>query len=367
MSLSECRWRWLTAAVLLLAAATAAGGNLAVTAAFAPDGRLWRLSERQGAIQLDHSDDLGRTFAAPLTLGAPDQHPALSVEERPAIAFAGGELHLAWPVAAAGRGTSVLLHTSSTDGGKSFAEPQPLSAVPGRLHRFAADARGKIHHLWYRDAGTGIADLYLESSGAAPRKLTGDLCDCCRPALLLDADGRPVIAARFVFPGNIRDHGLLHPTKAGAAAPLRVTFDHWQVAVCPVQGPALAIGASGRYHLAWFTLGERRGLFYARSDDRGRHFSEPLAFGDPGAHAMNPRVAAAGREVTLAWQEFRDRRIRILVRQSQDDGANWGAARELASTAGAADRAELLVGPAGSFLAWNTAAEGYRLIAVDAN
>lgn len=364
MSRSECGRRWLAAAALLLAAIGAQAGNLALTAAFAPDGRLWRLYERDGMIQLDHSADLGRSFAAPVTLGAPDRHPALSVEERPAITFAAGQMHLAWPVAAAGRGTSLLLHTSSADGGKSFAEPRPLAAVPGRLHRFAADARGRIHHLWYRDAGTGIADLYLASAGAAPRKLAGDLCDCCRPALVLDADHHPVIAARFVFPGNIRDHGLLHPTEAGAATPLRATFDHWQVAVCPIQGPALAIGAAGRYHLAWFTLGERRGLFHAHSDDRGRHFSTPLAFGDPAAYAMNPRVAASGQEVTLAWQEFRDRRVRILVRQSQDGGANWSTARELASTAGAADRAELLVGPAGSFVSWNTAAEGYRLLAI---
>lgn len=363
MSPFEGSRQWLAAAVLMLAAAAAQAENLALTAAFAPDGRLWRLYERDGAIQLDHSDDVGRSFAVARTLGTSDRHPALSVEERPAIAFAGGQMHLAWPVAAAGRGTSLLLHTTSADGGKSFAEPQPLAAMPGRLHRFAADTRGRIHHLWYRDAGTGVADLYLASTGTAPRKLTGDLCDCCRPALVLDADQRPVIAARFVFPGNIRDHGLLHPAEVGAAAPLRATFDHWRVAVCPVQGPALAIGSAGRYHLAWFTLGAHRGLFYAHSDDRGGHFSEPFAFGDPAAHAMNPRLAARGREVTLAWQEFRDRRIRILVHHSGDGGTTWGPARELASTAGAADRAELLAGPAGSFLSWNTA-EGYRLIAV---
>lgn len=364
MSRSEPSRRWLIAAALLLAAVGAQAGNLALTAAFAPDGRLWRLYERDGEIQLDHSDDLGRSFAAARTLGTSDQHPALGAEERPAIAFAAGQMHLAWPVATAGRGTSLLVHTSSADGGKSFAEPRPLSAVPGRLHRLVLDAHGKTHHLWYRDAGTGVAELYLASSDTAPRKLAGDLCDCCRPALVLDADQRPVIAARFVFPGNIRDHGLLHPAEAGAATPLRATFDHWRVAVCPVQGPALAIGSGDRYHLAWFTLGERRGLFYAHSDDSGRHFSTPLAFGDPAAYAMSPRIAATGADVTLAWQEFRDHRIRILARRSGNGGDSWGAVQELASTAGAADRAELLVGPAGAFLSWNTAAEGYRLLAV---
>ena len=365
MSLSESqsRRRWLAAVALMLAAASAQGVNLAVAAAFAPDGGLWRLHVDGGRLQLDRSADLGRSFSSPVAIGAAGQQLAISVEERPAIAVAAGQLHLAWPVMA-GRGTSLLFHTSSIDGGKSFAAPQPLPGSPGRLHRFVPDTQGRIHHLWYQDAGTGVADLYLASAEAPPRKLAGDLCDCCRPALVLDADDRPVIAARFVFPGNIRDHGLVRPTDEGAATLRRVTFDDWRVAVCPTQGPALAIGSEGRYHLAWFTLGTRRGLFYAHSDDGGATFSSPLHFGDPASYAMNPRVATTGQEVTLAWQEFRDRRARILARNSQDGGATWGETRELASTAGAADRAELISGSAGSFVSWNTTAEGYRLIAI---
>ena len=364
MSLSESSRRWLTGVALTLVAISAQAGNLAVTAAFAPDGSLWRLRVDGGQLQLDRSADLGRSFSTPVAIGAVGQHLAVSVEERPTIALAAGRLHLGWPVVAGGRGTSLLFHTQSADGGKSFAEPRPLSAMPGRLHRLVPDAQGRIHHLWYQDAGTGVADLYLASAEAPPRKLAGDLCDCCRPALVLDADDRPVIAARFVFPGNIRDHGLVRPTDEGAATLRRVTFDDWRVAVCPTQGPALAIGSEGRYHLAWFTLGTRRGLFYAHSDDGGATFSSPLHFGDPASYAMNPRVATTGQEVTLAWQEFRDRRARILARNSQDGGATWGETRELASTAGAADRAELISGSAGSFVSWNTTAEGYRLIAI---
>lgn len=362
MSLSSGPRRWLVALALTLAAIAARGENLAVTAAFTPDGSLWRLRVDDEQLLLDRSDDLGANFGPAVAVSAAGQHLAINVEERPAIAWFGESLEVAWPVTA-GSGASRLYHARSMDGGQSFGEPQPLSDVPGRLHRFALDARGRPHHLWYQDAGPGVADLYLASAGAAPRKLAGGLCDCCRPAFTFTQDDQPLIAARFVFPGNIRDHGLLHPADQGPATPLRVTFDDWRVAVCPVQGPALAVAPGGRYHLAWFTLGSNRGLFYAHSDDRGQTFSRPLPFGDAAAFAMNPRVAVAGARVTLAWQEFRDRRTRILARTSRDGGDTWGAARELASSAGAADRAELIAGPRGSFLSWNTAAEGYRLIA----
>jgi hypothetical protein len=355
--------RWLAALALTLAAIAARGENLAVTAAFDPEGSLWRLQVDGGRLQLDRSEDLGASFGAPVAVSAPGQPLAIGVEERPAIAFAGGQVQVGYPVAAGAHGSRLFL-ARSADGGASFAPPQPLSEVPGRLHRLALDAAGRPYHLWYRDAGTrGAADLYLAAAGQPPRRLAGDLCDCCRPAFALTADDRPVIAARYVFPGDIRDHVLLQPSAPGTLTPRRVTFDDWQVHVCPTQGPALAIGADGRYHLAWFTLGANRGLFYAHSDDGGKAFSTAMPFGDPNAHAMNPRVAVSGTTVTLAWQEFRDGRIRILARRSGDGGDTWAKARELASTAGAADRAELITGPAGSFVSWNTRAEGYLLIA----
>ncbi|MFZ5655147.1 MAG: sialidase family protein [Pseudomonadota bacterium] len=363
MWLSDRSRRWLAALALILAAGAARGESLAVTAAFDPEGRLWRLRVDGGRLQLDRSDDLGASFGPPVAVSAAGQPLAIGVEERPAIAFAGERVQVAYPVAAGAQGARLFV-ARSVDGGESFAAPQPLSDVPGRLHRFALDSAGRPYHLWYGDAGArGVADLHLAAAGQPPRRLAGNLCDCCRPAFAFTPDDRPVIAARFVFPGDIRDHGLLHPAATGPAPPLRVTFDDWRVAVCPIQGPALAIGAGGRYHLAWFTLGGHRGLFYAHSDDGGASFSAAVPFGDPDAHAMNPRVAAAGAHVTLAWQEFRAGRIRILARRSEDGGDTWGAAWELASTADAADRAELLAGPAGAFVSWNTAAEGYRLLA----
>ncbi len=354
---------WLPGLVCILIATASHGQNLTTTAAFDAQGRLWRLRVDGERLQLDHSTDLGRTFTAPVTLGGPAQSLAISIEERPAIAFSGDRTHVVWPVAA-GQGTARLLMAVSTDGGRTFTPPRTISERPGRLHRIALDPVGRLHHLWYRDAGRTVADLYLASPEAPPRKLGGNFCNCCRPALALTQDGEPVVAARYVFPGDIRDHVLLQPAAPGTAPPRRVTFDDWQVPICPTQGPALAIGADGRYHLAWFTLGQRRGLFYAYTKDAGESFSTPLLFGDPSTHAMNPRVAVSGAMVTLAWQAFSEGRIRILARRSADGGDTWTAPREVASTAGAADRAELITGPEGSFVSWSTRAEGYRLLPV---
>ncbi|MGB5098621.1 MAG: sialidase family protein [Porticoccaceae bacterium] len=344
-------------------ARTEADFQLAVTAAFAPDGRLWRLRSNGHQVFADHSDDLGTTFSTQVPVNTEPQPLAISVEERASIAFAGDAVHVAYPVAA-GAGASRLYHALSTDAGRNFSTPQPLAQAPGRLHRFAVNATGEPQHFWYQEPAPGAPTALHRATADLPQQLlaTG-LCDCCRPALAFDPQGQPVIAARFVYSGNIRDHGLIRVPAVGPAKVQRVTFDQWRIAACPTQGPTLAITQTGRYHLAWLTLGAHRGLFRAYSDDAGAHFSPPEAFGDPDAYAMNPAVAAQADAVVLLWQEYRGGRIRVLTQRSADRGASWGPARELAVTTGTADRPELLTRENAFYLSWHTGA-GYQLLPI---
>ena len=338
--------------------------QLAVTAAFAPDGRLWRLRSDGHQLYADHSDDIGKTFSTPVPVNTEPQPLAISVEERASIAFAGDAVHVAYPVAA-GAGASRLYHALSTDAGRNFSTPQPLAQAPGRLHRFAMNDAGEPQHFWYQEPAPGAPTVLYRATADLPQQLlaTG-MCDCCRPALAFDPQGQPVIAARFVYPGDIRDHGLIRLPAVGPAQVQRVTFDQWRITACPTQGPTVAISQAGRYHLAWFTLGTHRGLFRAYSDDAGAHFSAPAAFGDPDAYAMNPAIAAQADKVVLLWQEYRGGRIRVLIQHSADRGASWGPARELAITTGAADRPELLTRANAFYLSWHTRSAGYRLLPV---
>src|SRR5882672_6437914 len=86
----------------------------------------------------------------------------------------------------------------------------------------------------------------------------------------------PVVLFRNVFGGGVRDHAIMtfsDPITPGPA--YRVSVDDWAIEVCPHHGPSLALAPDGSYHAAWFTNGSvRKGLFYARSTDQGRTFSE---------------------------------------------------------------------------------------------
>ncbi len=352
--------------------------SLPVAATFDAQGRLWRVMADGQFVYVDHSDDLGATFSAPVRVNDSAQDIANAGENRVAIAVDGrGIVSVLYPLRAGA--SRVGAYSRSIDGGKSFVAVTGKGAAVNAgqqragLNTLVLAPTGQAYQLWY-DKGEGdhAASLYaaaLPAGAAKPvvRKLADQLCECCAPVVAIDGDGQLVVAARFVFPGNIRDHGLVRWSPEAAdppLAPVRVTFDHWQINVCPMQGPSLSIGADGRYHLAWFTLGANQGLYYAHADDGGAQFSAPVAFGDPKALAVNGRVLADGERIVLAWQEYRDGRTRILSQQSRDRGERWSQPRELANTRGAADLPALLAGRGGIFLSWNTRAEGYRLLPI---
>lgn len=382
----RCRDRLFLVALGLLtlwgpgpAAARADARSLPVAATFDQQGRLWRAVADGQFVYVDHSDDLGATFSAPVAVDSTARDIANAGENRVAIGVDGqGVVSVLYPVRA---GVARVGHyRRSTDGGKTFAPVagagDAINAGESRagLNALLLTPTGRAVQLWYgQGEGDHAASLYaalLPTAGepAVVHKLADQLCECCAPAVAVAGDGEVVIAARFVLPGNVRDHGLLRWSPSAAArppaAPVRVTFDQWQINVCPTQGPSLSIGADGRHHLAWFTLGANKGLYYAHSDDGGARFSAPMAFGDAGALAVNARVLAQGERVVLAWQEYRGGRIRIRSQQSLDRGEHWSPPRELASTRGSADLPALLAGPDGMFLSWNTRDEGYRLVAI---
>jgi hypothetical protein len=62
------------------------GGGLPVTAAFGPDGRLWRVVPEKRHVYVDYSTDLGKTFSVPVRVNNEPQRIKASSENRPGIA-----------------------------------------------------------------------------------------------------------------------------------------------------------------------------------------------------------------------------------------------------------------------------------------
>jgi hypothetical protein len=357
------------------------GGGLFVSATFAPDGRLWRIVPEKWHVYVDYSTDLGKTFSAPVRINKESQRIKVSGENRPGIAVDhSGRIFVIY--AAEGIQPIALYFSSSTDSGRSFSAPRALSDQASEANSFEGrlilNASGQAHIFWlderdrtdWRQPGNSIYYTTVggqNSLNFANRKLSDNLCECCRIGASFDNNAQPVVLARLIYPGDIRDHALLRTQTDGKGSlSRRVTFDQWEIKGCPEHGPTIAIGDDDRHHIAWFTQGKvRQGLFYAYSSDRGESFSEPLLFGTPDKLPSHPDIMAQEKDVILTWIEYDGSRTQLMVMQSPDGGKTWSPAKSIAQSSSRTDFPFLLKNPQGIFVSWNTKNEGYRLIPLD--
>ncbi len=128
----------------------------------------------------------------------------------------------------------------------------------------------------------------------------------------------------------------------------------------------MSLGSEAALHVVWFTSGAaRKGLFYARSSDRGATFSEPRPIGDAARVPSRPSVLAQGRRVVLVWKEFDGKMATLVAQTSVDGGANWFPPRQVAATAGDSDSPILIARHDQALVSWMSEADGYRLMVVE--
>jgi hypothetical protein len=375
----------ITSLLLAGIALQAAGADVvgpAVSTTFGPDGKLWRIVPTKSFVEVDFSTDFGKSFSEPVRVNSRKRKIRANSEDRPGIAVAAdGRVFVLYFADAKQLWTTYI---SYSDDGKDFAVPVKTSSYADRAKHYQdqlyIDAADNLRVFWIDerdiDTRTGAGGalysggLRAGSWGDLPnQKLFEPMCECCRLALDTDRNGKTILLGRMVFEDRVRDLGLLRlgvePASA-AGKPIRVTNDEWEINACPEHGPALSIGTGDRYHVAWFTLGsQRRGLFYAYSDDNGPITSVPLQLGNKNALPGHADVLANSDRVALVWREFNGEQTSIAGMISTDRGQSWPAPRTLASTESAADYPFLLTDGGKFYVSWFAEDSGYQLIGMD--
>ncbi len=364
-----------------------ATAELGTSAAVDAQGRLWIAGKESDAggqyVVLQTSSDMGKSWSAPRRIRQQPEPVSADGENRPKIAFGGkGEIYVSYTRPLAKPYTGEIRFTRSLNGGKSFSSPLTVHAnrdvITHRFESMIVDAEGRIYIAWIdkRDMqaatarkqkyrGAALYYAVSDDGGASFRgdyKIADHSCECCRIALALNPQGRPVAMWRHVFEPNVRDHALVELTPDGKPGkPVRASFDDWRIDACPHQGPGLAFSADGRRHQVWFSGRDDGGVFYAAADAGGAP-GVPQRLGS--AQAAHADVAVHGTDVALAWKQFDGTSTAIIGRMSQDGGRSWRE-RELARTVGASDQPRLLATPAGIVLVWRTANEGVWTVPVN--
>ena len=84
--------------------------------------------------------------------------------------------------------------------------------------------------------------------------------------------------------------------------PIRISADNWVINGCPHTGPTVAENKTG-LHFAWYTMGGGEGVFYCRSSDFGKTFSERDTVSN-NPSAKHPQITALPNgNIAIAWDE----------------------------------------------------------------
>jgi hypothetical protein len=350
--------------------------------AFAADGTLWLVRPMVDRVAVLRSSDLGKTFSSPVMVTpepmnldwGPDARARIAVDPK-------GGLVVTFGIFQDKNFNGRAYFARSTDGGATFTRPRPITSdtTSQRFEVAGVDPAGRVFAAWLdkrniakaRAAGRaypGAALAYAWENGEADFGNTSialdNTCECCRLGVAFAGAARPAVVFRNIFPGSVRDHGVITFRDPATPGPVqRVSVDDWKIEACPHHGPSLAIAPDGSYHVAWFTDGAaRKGLFYARADSADAAYSAPRPLSKPDHQPSRPYLLANGAALHLVWKEFDGNKVVVRWQVSHDSGRNWSDARTVAETEDASDHPLLVADRLHTYLSWLTKNEGYRLI-----
>lgn len=133
-----------------------------------------------------------------------------------------------------------------------------------------ADPAQTYGGMTLRYARLGMDGVVLEEG-----EIDNQVCECCQTDAAMTTSG-PIVAYRDRASDEIRDIAVTRLTSAGWQSPLIVSDDHWQIAGCPVNGPAIA-AEDNRVVVAWYGSPNRESrVKVAWSHDGGQSFAAPI-------------------------------------------------------------------------------------------
>ncbi len=296
------------------------GGSEAVgavgrTLAVLPDDTrliVWSGRQRGRPTLLSRSRD-GEAWSAPVAV------PGTQFSLSPNLAVAAdGTVHLVVGMRQGPR--EALYHLRSTNGGRSWSTPVPISAEvsePLRGQTVTVDARGRVHVAWHqgdpKQDGGRTRTWYTRSGprGAGfspPQALFPELPGhAAFPRLLLTGATGDVVAVPVrgqqdppdwdVLVAISRDGGETFTTVSAVDTPFR----DWD--------PEAWIAPDGTIHLAWMTQrGGGRGVTidYSRSADFGATWTRPVSLNRVQGRFPSFAPLADGSGAWLLWKDERD-------------------------------------------------------------
>ena len=133
-------------------------------------------------------------------------------------------------------------------------------------------------------------------------ELDAKVCDCCQTDAVL-TDSGPVVIYRDRSDEEVRDISIVRKIDGEWTAPQKVYEDNWEIAGCPVNGPAIAV-QNNTIAIAWFSAAEDESqVNVIFSKDAGKTFFDPIRIDDGDPIGRVDIVFASTDMVLASWME----------------------------------------------------------------
>jgi hypothetical protein len=237
---------------------------------------------------------------------------------------------------------------TSTDDGATWSDPvTPHTDGTLTEHGFVSlfpATGGGLGAVWLDgrrmvadEGGHGGGDMTLRSARILPDGTLADeaeidarTCECCQTSVAVTAAG-PIAAYRDRSDAEIRNMAISRLLEDGWTEPTPVHNDGWEIAGCPVNGPAAAADGA-MLAVAWFTApGDVPRVNIAFSADAGASFNAPIRVdgGDP-VGRVDVLMLDAGVAL-VSWLERTAEGAVVRARRVAADG-RVGPPRDIATS-----------------------------------
>jgi hypothetical protein len=251
-------------------------------------------------------------------------------------ALADGTLAAHWLVRSGGETYAYDVHIAvSSDGGDNWSEPFiPHRDATETEHGFVSlipTTEGNFGVLWLDGrnmAGTPRGAMTLRYATLLPdgeldseALIDESVCDCCSTDALRTGDGATLVAYRDRSASEIRDISVSRLSESTWSTPRTVHADNWEIAGCPVNGPAVA-SQGDLVAVVWFTAAQDTAVVrVAFSRDGGRTFGPPTRVDNGDPMGRVDLVLLDDGSALVSWLERREDRARIFLRRARRSGA----------------------------------------------
>ncbi|MSO84296.1 MAG: hypothetical protein EXQ53_13550 [Acidobacteria bacterium] len=145
------------------------------------------------------------------------------------------------------------------------------------------------------------------------------VCECCSTAAAVTSDG-VITAFRDRTDKEIRDISVSRLENGKWTDSATVHDDHFEVDVCPVNGPMIAARARQAV-VAWFTVKNDQGQAWAAfSNDAGRTWGTPIRLDDGSSLGRVDVELLDGGSAAATWVEVADNRGQFRLRRIEPSG-----------------------------------------------